>query len=85
MQLFCSACFQRHEVDARWRALHVDADGDLLLTWPELNGASEYERPGTVFACGEGAALQLVERYLQSGGFELLPSPDGEPVPLDNF
>lgn len=85
MQLFCSVCDRTHEVDHLWRALHIDADGDLLLTRPERNGATEYERPGTVFACGEGAALQLVERYLQSGGFEHLPT-TAEPFGRhDNF
>ncbi len=56
-------------VSRHWRALWIDGDGDLICTLPERGCDLEYERPGTVFACGQGAALALTERYLHSHSF----------------
>ena len=68
---FCAACFRVEAVTDKWRALHIDSDGDLLMTRPAAGGVLDYERPATVFACGEGTALALVERYLHSGTFDI--------------
>jgi hypothetical protein len=70
-ELYCSACMRMQPLDENWRALHIDSDGDLVLTRPEKDGEHFYERPNTVFACGEGSALVLVERYLHTRGFDL--------------
>jgi hypothetical protein len=56
-------------VDERWRALWIDSDGDLRLTKLERAGDMDFERPDTVFACGQGSALVLVERYLHHASF----------------
>jgi hypothetical protein len=58
-------------VDKSWRALWIDADGDLRISSPEKGCDLDFERPGTVFACGEGSALALTERYLHSTSFLL--------------
>jgi len=68
-QLYCHACMRMQTLDANWLALHIDGVGDLVLTKPERYGEMEYERPGTVLACGQGAALVLVERFLHTRGF----------------
>lgn len=69
--LFCSACMRMQPLDGKWRALHIDSDGDLVLTTPEKDGDNFYERPNTVFGCGDGAVLVLVERYLHTRGFDV--------------
>jgi hypothetical protein len=68
---FCSACLRNEPVDKNWRALWIDSDGDLRITAPERGCDLDYERPHTVFACGEGSALALTERYLHSRNFRL--------------
>ena len=82
---YCSACFRDQPFDARWFALHIDSDGDLILTRPVMEGAIEYERPNTVFACGQGTALVLVERYLHCGSFELAQSLHQPPMSPEAF
>ncbi len=72
MLAYCSACRSQQPFNATWRALHIDGNGDLRITRPEAAGAIEFERPDTAFACGEGTALLLVERYLHSGTFSLI-------------
>jgi len=66
---FCSGCRELQTVDPNWRALWIDSDGDLHITALEHAGCLDFERPGTVFACGEGSALRLTERYLHSCNF----------------
>jgi hypothetical protein len=68
---FCSGCLRTQPVDRNWRALWIDGDGDLHITAPEHACDLDFERPNTVFACGEGSALALVERYLHSRSFQL--------------
>jgi hypothetical protein len=58
-------------VDARWVALWIDSDGRLTMSQPEHGCDLDYERPDTVFACGQGSALVLTERYLHSKSFRL--------------
>lgn len=66
---FCSACLRVEPVDSEWRALWIDADGDLRLSAPGRAFAPELDRDSTVFVCGQGSALVLVERYLHSHNF----------------
>lgn len=68
---FCSGCMRDQPVDANWVALWIDGDGDLRITAPEKGCDIDYERPDTVFACGQGSALVLTERYLHSRSFRL--------------
>lgn len=68
---FCSGCMRMEPVDANWVALWIDSDGDLLMTSPERGGSLDFERPGTVFACGQGSALVLTERYLHRANFQV--------------
>ena len=76
---FCSGCVAIEPVDANWRALWIDPDGGLKITDPERGCDLDYERPNTVFACGQGSALALTERYLQSAGFSLAKPPQSQP------
>ncbi len=66
---YCDACMKMQPIDSKWKALWIDADGDLHMTDADREGTTAYERPGTVMACGQGAALVLVERFLHSRGF----------------
>ena len=66
---YCSACMRYEPVDTHWVALWIDSDGDLRVTAPEKGCDLDYERPDTVFACGQGSALALTERYLHHGSF----------------
>jgi hypothetical protein len=68
---FCSGCICEQLVDAHWRALWIDGDGDLRITAPEKGCDLDFERPNTVFACGQGSALRLTERYLHAASFTL--------------
>ena len=68
---FCSGCLRTQPVDAHWLALWIDGDGDLRVTAPGRGCDLDYERPGTVFACGQGSALVLTERYLHTRSFRL--------------
>ncbi len=68
---YCSGCMANQPVDENWRALWIDSDGDLRITALERSGDIDFERPGTVFACGQGSALALTERYLHSRSFTL--------------
>ena len=70
-QAYCSACMRTQAVDVHWVALWIDSDGDLRITRPEKGCELDYERPDTVFACGQGSALALTERYLHWGDFRL--------------
>jgi hypothetical protein len=70
---FCSAHLRDELVDRHWRALWIDSDGCLRTTRPELDCNLDFERPETVFACGQEAALILTERYLHSGRFDAAP------------
>jgi len=56
-------------VDKHWLALYIDADGRLVCAPPERGCDIDYERPDTVFACGQGSALVLFERYLHTRSF----------------
>lgn len=67
---YCSGCMRVEPVDAHWRALWIDSDGDLRVSALEHSGVY-FERSGTVFACGQGSALKLIERYLHSASFLL--------------
>ncbi|QHN04397.1 hypothetical protein FTO74_14270 [Granulicella sp. WH15] len=82
-QAYCSGCMATQPIDANWRALWIDSDGDLLMSRPERDGDIDFERPGTVFACGQGAALCIVERYLHSGTFDHAPESINEPLTAD--
>ena len=66
---YCSGCMRMQLVDAHWLALWIDSDGDLRISEPERGCDIDYERPDTVFACGQGSALALTERYLHHGRF----------------
>ncbi len=68
-EVFCSACMRMRPLSQRTRALHVNLRGELTISQPEHMGIAEYERPGTIFACGDGDVLVLVERYLHTRGF----------------
>lgn len=63
---FCAACMRYEPLDANWRALWIDCDGDLRISRPERS----YDRCDAVLACGEGSALVLTERYLHLGTFQ---------------
>ncbi len=76
---FCSACMRDQVVDASWRALWIDSEGRLLISPPERGCDIDYERPNTVFACGQGSALALTERYLHRAGFDLAHPPQSQP------
>jgi hypothetical protein len=78
---YCHGCGCVQAVDANWRALWIRSDGDLITTWPEHACDIDFERPGTAFACGQGAALRIVERYLHSGSF----APAAAPAPITPF
>lgn len=67
---WCSACMRFETVDANWRALWIDSDGDLRVGQPERGCDLDFERPNTIFACGEGTALVLTERYLHTRNFD---------------
>lgn len=81
-EAFCSGCMCVQRVDANWRALWIDSDGDLIATRPEFECNLDFERPRTAFACGQGAALRIVERYLHAGTFELAPTLDDSIDPV---
>lgn len=66
----CSGCLLEETVDLSWRALWIDSDGDLVIAAPVKGGDLDFERPNTVFVCGQLCALRLTERYLHSGSFE---------------
>ena len=68
---FCSACMRFEMVDHHWLALYIDGDGRLICAEPERGCDIDYERPGTVFACGQGSALVLFERYLHARSFRI--------------
>lgn len=70
MTAFCSGCAGLQPFDAQWRAVWIDSDGDLVMTSPEKGGDLDFERPNTVFVCGQMCALKITERYLHSGSFE---------------
>ena len=76
---FCSGCMSWQTVDSAWRALWIVGDGDLLVTHPEHSCDLDFERPDTVFACGQGSAMVLVERYLQTGCFDRVPFTPTDP------
>ncbi len=54
---FCSSCLCDRVIDHKWRAIWIDTDGDLVVSVPSKECDIDFERPGTVFACGEGCAL----------------------------
>jgi hypothetical protein len=66
---YCSGCMQEELVDKSWLALWIDSDGDLRITQLEKGADLDFERPDTVFACGQGSALVLTERYLHHRSF----------------
>lgn len=66
---YCDACMKMQPFDSEWKALWIDADGDLRMTDADREGTTAYERAGTVMACGQGSALVLVERFLHTRGF----------------
>jgi len=68
---WCSACMRYERVDRHWLALYIDSDGRLITAQPERGCDIDYERPDTVFACGQGSALVLFERYLHTRSFAL--------------
>ena len=68
---FCSGCMRVEAVDAHWLALWIDSEGRMTMSLPERGCDIDYERPDTVFACGQGSALALTERYLHSASFRL--------------
>jgi hypothetical protein len=68
---FCSGCLRIEPIDKNWRALWIDSDGDLCISSPEHGCDLDFERPRTVFACGQGSALTLTERYLHHTSFQL--------------
>ena len=80
---YCSGCGEIQPVDGHWRELRVSFRGNLVVSAPfepVLGGCYE------TLACGQGSALVLIERYLQSGTFEPAqahnpqPQPEGEPA-----
>ena len=64
---FCSGCLREQPFDSQWRALWIDSEGRLVISQQER----DFERPEAVFACGEGSALALTERYLHSRSFTM--------------
>ena len=68
---YCSACQREELVDKHWLAFYIDSDGDYVATQPEHGCDIDYERPNTVFACGQTTALVLFERYLHTRSFTL--------------
>ena len=68
---YCSACMRDEPVDKHWLAFYIDANGRLVCAEPERGCDIDYERPDTVFACGQGSALVLFERYLHTRSFTL--------------
>lgn len=66
----CTACGHLQQVDAHWRALYIDHSQRLVMTAPLLPEEINRQQNGAVFACGQGSALVLVERYLHCGSFE---------------
>lgn len=66
---YCSACQREELVDKHWLAFYIDSDGDFVSTQPERGCDIDYERPNTVFACGQHTALVLFERWLHTRSF----------------
>ena len=67
---WCGGCGALQQVDQHWLAFFVDSDGRLIQSVPEKGCDLDYERPGTVFACGQGSALIIFERFLHNHTLE---------------
>jgi hypothetical protein len=68
---WCSGCLTEQLVDHKWRAIWIDTDGDLIVSVPSKECNVDFERPGTVFACGEGCSLVITERYLSFNSLDV--------------
>lgn len=80
--LRCKACDEIQPVDGHWRALWVDAKGALRVS-PAMAVDERCFYGDTVYACGQGSALVLVERWLHTGTFEPAQAhiPQPQPTP----
>jgi hypothetical protein len=71
---WCHACQRVEDFDASWFEAWIGTDGELVLQ--PVSDPTDYHKQfrGDIFACGEGSALILVERYLQSRTFDPTPA-----------
>lgn len=80
---WCHACGKVEEFGDGWFEMWIDRDGSCRIKPVEDAGMYHMQFRSDIFACGQGSALVLVERYLQSGGFDA-PAVDLSQVKLAN-
>lgn len=80
-QRWCYACGKAEDFDGNWFEVWLDTKGQCVLA--PVSDPDEYhnEFRGDIFACGQLSALILVERYLHTRTFDLIPPPAPEYTP----
>jgi len=66
---WCHACCKAEDFDRGWFEVWVGSEGECVIQ--PVSDPADYHKQfrGDTFACGQLAALVLVERYLHSGTF----------------
>jgi hypothetical protein len=76
--LYCAHCERHEQPNDEWRALWIDGSRNLIVSRPWEALMRDYLQ--VAYACGQGAALVLVERYLSTGELSRSTRPAAEPV-----
>jgi hypothetical protein len=67
---WCHACQKVETFDSGWYEVWIDNDGRFVAQ-PVTDPADHHNQfRGDTFACGQGSAMVLFERYLHSRTFE---------------
>ena len=70
MTRWCHACQRVESFDPGWFEVWIDADGRFVAQ-PVLDPTDYHNQfRGDTFACGQGSAMVLFERYLHNRTFE---------------
>ena len=79
VQRWCHACGRPESFNGGWYEVWIGTEGELVMQ--PVSDPADYHKQfrGDIFACGEGSALVLVERYLQSRTFDPTPARAPEP------